>query len=482
MPTARRQLAFAIVATVVVVGVGGAIPWLIPRSAEQIESVLRQVQAAILFGAASLGLLSGHWAGRTSAGFACAALFVLAFAGAVSATVGGTGFGPMMSTGAAALAVVLLLAAAAAPEVKDAASLQRLIVRESGPIALLALVALTPVANAVLVAATTMPVSDRMMFCGLVAAVWLVAGIQVLRLDRPRLGWLPAVLLILAVAAVVPAVVGAWSGSLVVVLGLDALAGTFALIGAAVVTREALTDPTNGMTSMLQDLSAMRDDESRRQAEEIERLHEVRSVLGGLRAATGSLRKYEDNLDPGVRRRLEDAVGEELSRLNHLIDPLTSQVNEELNLEAVVMSVVVAEREQGLMVTTDLADVSVWGRPTEIATMVSDLLVNARVHAPGSAVQLTARIDDGMVAVDVRDWGPGLPAIAAERVFDRSYRSPRSIAQGVPGSGLGLYTARKLARQMHGDLQLRAPVGGGCSFVATLPGVRKGDHHATWPH
>ena len=335
----------------------------------QAESVLRQVQAAILFGAASLGLLSGHWATRTSSGFAGAALFVLAFAGAVSATVGETGFGPMMSTGAAALAVLLLLAAAAAPEVNDAASLQRMVARESGPIALLTLVALTPVANSVLVAATTMPVPDRMMFCGLVAAVWLVSGFQVLRLDRPRLGWLPAVLLILAVAAGVPAFDGTWSGSLVAVLGLDALAATFALAGAAVLAREALTGPTNGMTSMLHDLSAMRDDESRRQAEENERLHEVRSVLGGLRAATGSLRKYEDSLDPDVRRRLEDAVSAELSRLNHLIDPFTSEVYEELNLEAVVMSVVEAEREQGLMVTTDLADVSLWGRPGCTAEM-----------------------------------------------------------------------------------------------------------------
>ena len=114
--------------------------------------------------------------------------------------------------------------------------------------------------------------------------------------------------------------------------------------------------------------------------------------------------------------------------------------------------------------------------------MVSDLLVNARLHAPGSAVQLTARVDDGVVALDVRDWGPGLPAIAAQSVFDRSYRGPRPIAHGVPGSGLGLYTARKIARQMHGDLQVHAPVGGGCSFVATLPVGRRCDDHATWPH
>jgi signal transduction histidine kinase len=387
----------------------------------------------------------------------------------------------LISTGGAALAVVLLLAAAAAPEVNDAPSVRRLLAREGGPIALLALAALTPVVDAVLGVGMMMPVPVRMVISILVATGWLVAGTQLLRLDRPRLGWLPAVLVILAVAALVRAFAGVWSGSLLVALGLKTLAGGFALVGAVMAVRAALVSTTDGTTSMLQDLSAMRDEDSRRRAEEVERLHEVRSVLAGLRAATGSLRKYEDSLDPGVRRRLEDAVGEELSRLNQLIDPKKPEVTEELDLEAVVMPVVLAEREQGLVVTTDFADVSVQGRSGEIATLVSDLLVNARVHAPGSAVRLTARVDRGVVALDVRDWGPGLPAIEADRVFERSYRGTRPIAAGVPGSGLGLFTARKLARQMHGDLKLRAPAGGGCCFVATLPVAREGDDQAQSP-
>jgi len=466
-----------VVVAVVVLVAGSALPWLMPRAGvDQVESILSHLQAAILFGAASLGLLSGRWAARTSVGFACAALLVLAVAGAVSGTSEGqTGFGPVISTGGAALAVALLVAAAAAPEVNGAASFGRVLTRESGPIALLALVALTPVVDALLVAGMTMPLPSRMAFSALVAAGWLVAGAQVFRLDRPKLGWLPAVLLILAVEAVVRAFAGVWSGSLLVALALKSLAGAFAIVGAAMAARAALASTTDGMTSMLQDLSQLRDEESGRRAEENERLHEVRSVLAGLHAATGSLRKYEDSLDPDVRRLLEDAVGAELKRLNQLIDPCIPEATEELDLEAVVMSVVVAEREQGLVVTTDLADVSVQGRSAEIATLVSDLLVNARMHAPGSAVRLTAGVDGDVVTLKVRDWGPGLPASVAEHVFERSYRGARSIAAGVPGSGLGLYNARKLARRMQGDLQLRATEGAGCCFVATLPVAPKGD-------
>lgn len=465
------------------VAAGSAVPWpMPPAGVEQAQLVLRTVEAAILFGTASLGLLSGRWAARTSAGFACAALLVLACADAASATsLGGTGFGPVMSTGAAAFAVVLLLGAAAAPEVNDAASFRRLLTRDSGPIALLALAALIPFVDAVFVAGMTMPMPGRALLSALVAAGWLVAGNQVLKLDRPKLQWLPVVLAMLAAAAVVRAFVGLWPGSLLAALGLEVLAGALALLGAAMAVRGALVGTSDGMTSMLQDLGAMRDEDGRRRAEEFERLHEVRSVLASLRAATGSLRKYEDSLDPAVRRRLEDAVGAELSRLNQLIDPCIPEVTEELDLEGVVMPVVVAQREQGLVVTTDLADIFVRGRAAEIATLVSDLLDNARVHAPGSPVRLTARVGGGLVALDVRDWGPGLSAIEAERVFERSYRGVRPIDAGVPGSGLGLYTARKLARQMQGDLHLRAPAGGGCCFVATLPLACKGDHRAPSP-
>jgi len=460
-----------VIAIISVVVAATELQRLIPlENVGHVESVLRQVQAAIMFGAASLGLLSGRWAARTSVGFACAALLVLAFAGAVSGTgVDQIGFLPVMSTGGAALAVGLLLTAAAAPEVSDLASLRRLVTRESGTIALLSLVAWTPVVDAVLMAGMTMPTPFRMVLPAAVAAGWLGIGALVLRISRPSLEWVPSVLVILAVEAVVRGFVGLWPESLVVALGLNALAGTITVFGAALAGHAALVRKTSGNTGMLNDLIAMHREEGQHRAEEIERLHEVRSVLAGLRAATGTLRKFEDSLDPGVRRRLEDAIGAELSRLNQLVDPRIPEVTEGLDLEAVVMSVVVAQREQGLVVTTDLVDVSVRGRAAEIATLVSDLLVNARVHAPGSPVRLTARVDGASVALEVRDWGPGVPAAEAERVFDRSFRGAREISAGVPGSGLGLFNARKLARQMQGDLRLSAPAGGGCSFVATLP-------------
>jgi signal transduction histidine kinase len=481
--TSRRQLALAILMTAGVMAVGSAVPWLIPRAdLAPANSGLEHMHAAMLFGAASLGLLSGRWVARTSFSFACAAFVVLAVAGAVSGTnVGQTGLGPVTTTSGAALAVILLFAAAAAPEVTDVASFRQLVTRECSPIALLALVALSPLIDALLMTGMFMPLPARMAFSALVAAGWLVAAIRVLRLRRPSLFWLPPVLLILSAEALVRAFVGMWPGSGLVAMGLKALAGVFALVGAAVAARTAFVSTTVGMTSMLQDLSTMRDEDSRRRADEIERLHEVRSVLAGLRAATGSLRKYEDSLDPGIRRRLEDAVGAELIRLNQLIDPGLPDLVSELDLGSIVMPVVLAEMQQGLVIATDIAQVTVGCTATQVATLVSDLLVNVRVHAPGSAALLTVEVDRGVVSLAVRDWGPGLSKTDAEHVFERSYRGALTIADGVPGSGIGLYNARRLVRLMHGDLHVLAPAGGGCCFVATIPVAGKRDEVATLP-
>ena len=77
----------------------------------------------------------------------------------------------------------------------------------------------------------------------------------------------------------------------------------------------------------------------------------------------GSLHTYGDTINPDVQRPLEDAVGAELNRLNHLIEAHLPEVPGEigLNLKAIVMPVVMAGPEQGLVITANLRGVCVRG-------------------------------------------------------------------------------------------------------------------------
>ncbi len=106
------------------------------------------------------------------------------------------------------------------------------------------------------------------------------------------------------------------------------------------------------------------------------------------------------------------------------------------------------------------------GDPERIHQVVANLLENAVRHSPaGGVVRLRAGPAEraGLVAVEVADQGPGIPAADAERVFERFHRG----ADG--GSGLGLAIARWII-DLHGGA-IRALPGqpSGCVIRVELP-------------
>ncbi len=76
-----------------------------------------------------------------------------------------------------------------------------------------------------------------------------------------------------------------------------------------------------------------------------------------------------------------------------------------------------------------------------------------------------------MVAVEVRDSGPGIPEEHRERVFDRFYRVDRARSRDTGGAGLGLSIARWGAEAYGGRLELARSTGSGCTFVLLMPGA-----------
>ena len=80
------------------------------------------------------------------------------------------------------------------------------------------------------------------------------------------------------------------------------------------------------------------------------------------------------------------------------------------------------------------------------------LVENALVHTPaGTAVRISTAVDGGRATLTVANDGPGIPAEAQERVFERFYRLDGGRASG---SGLGLAIARELAEVMGGRIEL----------------------------
>jgi two-component system, OmpR family, sensor kinase len=78
------------------------------------------------------------------------------------------------------------------------------------------------------------------------------------------------------------------------------------------------------------------------------------------------------------------------------------------------------------------------------------LLDNALRHTPeGTNVTVSATRYNGAAELTVADSGPGLPAGARAKVFERFF-----TGDAARGAGLGLAIARELAERMDGRLVL----------------------------
>lgn len=96
------------------------------------------------------------------------------------------------------------------------------------------------------------------------------------------------------------------------------------------------------------------------------------------------------------------------------------------------------------------------------------LIDNAIAYSPPtSPVELGGRLAASGIELSVRDHGPGVPQDEQVRVFDKFYRGRN--ANGMPGSGLGLYMARSIVEVHGGLLSLVTPAGGGAEFRIWLP-------------
>jgi len=106
---------------------------------------------------------------------------------------------------------------------------------------------------------------------------------------------------------------------------------------------------------------------------------------------------------------------------------------------------------------------------TMLQRAFSNLLDNA-IKYTGSGGRITVemiRENDGEVAIQVVDTGPGIPAELHERIFHRFFRAESSRTSS--GSGLGLSFARAIAREHGGDIRVSSGPGRGACFILTLP-------------
>jgi signal transduction histidine kinase len=100
------------------------------------------------------------------------------------------------------------------------------------------------------------------------------------------------------------------------------------------------------------------------------------------------------------------------------------------------------------------------------------------LNLAGNAIKFTERgrvdlhlafdKDNSVVRIVVKDTGIGLRPEQVGRLFQRFAQMDSSPSRRFPGTGLGLFISRRLARMLGGDITVTSEEGKGSSFVLTI--------------
>ena len=114
--------------------------------------------------------------------------------------------------------------------------------------------------------------------------------------------------------------------------------------------------------------------------------------------------------------------------------------------------------------------VVVFGDPEELARVIDNMVDNAVKYTPeDGSVTVTMTLTEDQVSVEVTDTGLGISLTDQGHVFSAFHRSTNPNALSVPGTGLGLPIAQRIAESHGGALSLTSELGVGSTFRFTLP-------------
>jgi PAS domain S-box-containing protein len=213
--------------------------------------------------------------------------------------------------------------------------------------------------------------------------------------------------------------------------------------------------------------------------------HEMRTPLATMKTAIHLL-----GVDQSEKRdRHLELLHSETNRLTRFVESVLDASRVDLQIHDIYIEPVSIQRiltelctqtnsktnPQNTAITLDAPDdvPQVAGDANMLRKMFASVLDNAMKYAPDSSITVTAAYDEfaDAVKVQIADTGPGIAPDHLPRVFDRFYRGDHAQSN-IPGSGLGLATARIIIDAHQGDIKIESDTGKGTTVTILLPAVK----------
>ena len=210
--------------------------------------------------------------------------------------------------------------------------------------------------------------------------------------------------------------------------------------------------------------------------------HEIRTPIAAIKSAAGNLAELAEFAGPNsLPREMIGEIEQAIERLNRLVGNVleasrleSGNVRPRLNEcdVAELLHVVVAETERELgshrltvHVASDLPLVRM--DFVLMQQVLTNLLFNSVAHTPpGTAIELSAKVEENRLEMVVADHGAGIPAESLGKVFNKFYRAPNAP---TGGTGLGLSLVKGFVEAHGGSVKAENRQGFGAVFTVCLP-------------
>lgn len=212
--------------------------------------------------------------------------------------------------------------------------------------------------------------------------------------------------------------------------------------------------------------------------------HEFRSPLGIIRASISMVRVYVKDLVPMVQvelekmgRAVERLVGfieacladEQLDRASLQIRSVRTSLSDLVEQHALERGQASGRSVRHVIEPGIHAEVD----PTLLGIAIDNLIDNGLKYSPDEMpveVRLRANTAEGALSIAVEDRGVGIGEDEKGLIFDRYFRGQQTLA--IPGLGLGLHVAQRIAALHGGRIDVHSTPGKGSIFMLHLPLAR----------
>lgn len=186
---------------------------------------------------------------------------------------------------------------------------------------------------------------------------------------------------------------------------------------------------------------------------------------------TGELLKRSLSRGEGLLDLIQD-----LQHLNRQISGKLRKTYVELDLRSVLTGQIDFVREQAershVKLVADFPEVPVsfTADRNDLDRIFLNLLFNGiKYNKPGGTLRVTLADDGRSISVSFQDDGIGMSSAEMENLFREFYRVKNENTSGIPGTGLGLATAKRAAADYNGRIDVDSAVNRGSTFTVTLP-------------